>query len=118
MPRGQKRSNADKISSLQTRIDTHKSQIEILEKKLANLQKEIHSEAVKDLATFIEKKKLSVNDVKKLINQSSVTAKNPTKTVTNKNAMNTKMTTKRRVNKTAKVAESTTNQSNNLQSNM
>ena len=81
MPRGQKRSNADKISSLQTRIDTHRSQIEILEKKLANLQKEIHSEAVKDLAEFIEKKKLSINDVKKLINQSSVIAKNSTKTI-------------------------------------
>ena len=70
MPRGKKLSSTDKLTSLQTKIDLHKSQIENLEKQKSTLQKELHTEAINDLALFIEKKKLSINDAKKIISQS------------------------------------------------
>lgn len=73
MPRGQKRSTTDKMSALQTKINNHKSQIANLEKQKSTLQKETRSQTVSELMSFIEKKNLTVNDVKKLVNQSTKT---------------------------------------------
>lgn len=64
------RSSEDKISALQTKIDSHKQQIANLEKRKTALQNEIRNQAVNGLASFMEKKHVSVSDVKRLINQS------------------------------------------------
>lgn len=91
MPRGKKLSGTDRLTSLQTKIDLHKSQIENLEKQKSTLQKELHTEAINDLALFIEKKKLSINDAKKIINQSF--AVKPTAKPSNKQSANVKSST-------------------------
>ena len=91
MPRGKKLSSTDKLTSLQTKIDLHKSQIENLEKQKSTLQKELHTEAINDLALFIEKKKLSINDAKKIISQSF--AVKPTVKPSNKQSANVKSST-------------------------
>lgn len=91
MPRGKKLSSTDKLTSLQTKIDLHKSQIENLEKQKSTLQKELHTEAINDLALFIEKKKLSINDAKKIINQSF--AVKPTVKPSNTQSANVKSST-------------------------
>ena len=91
MPRGKKLSSTDRLTSLQTKIDLHKSQIENLEKQKTTLQKELHTEAINDLALFIEKKKLSINDAKKIINQSF--AVKPTVKPSNKQSANVKSST-------------------------
>lgn len=82
MPRGQKLSSAERMTQLQNKINAHKSHIANLEKQMSMLQKEINHEALNELASFIEKKRLTIGDVKKLINQSSVTPKASAKTST------------------------------------
>lgn len=70
MPRGQKRTTTDKMSALQTKINNHKTQIANLEKQKSALQKETRSQTVSELMSFIEKKNLTVSDIKRLVNQS------------------------------------------------
>lgn len=77
MPRGQRLSNAEKLTNLQNKIDSYKSQIDSLEKQKDTIQKQMTTEAVSELASFIERKHMSVTDVKRIIN-SSVRTSNKT----------------------------------------
>lgn len=65
-----RKTNEDKVTLLQTKIDSHKKHITNLEKQKNALMKEIDNKAVSELASFIHKKNISVNEAKKLINQS------------------------------------------------
>lgn len=70
MPRGPKRTNDEKIALLQSKIDTHKKQIANLEKQKATALKAVHTEAANELVSFMERKNLSVTEVKRLVNHS------------------------------------------------
>lgn len=85
MPRVKNQTVTEKITSLQTKINNHKTQIANLEKRKTALQKEVSNEAITELANFIERKHLTVGDVKRIVNQSlpKATPKAPRKKTSN-----------------------------------